>query len=85
MMKIDYKAFDELIIQSIVSGCNTYNGLCAKLEDAAKEFTKHTSKPPHRVIDRRLQAIKQQGLITFSRNTGWNVSKPACQPNRKSW
>jgi hypothetical protein len=73
-MKIDYKAFDELIIQSIVSGCNTYNGLCAKLDEPAKMYLVNPNKPTHRVIDRRLQAIKQRGLISYLRNEGWKIN-----------
>jgi hypothetical protein len=74
----DYAKLDEQIIQAIKSGITTYNGLCAKLDEPAKMFLVNPSKPTHRVIDRRLQAIKQRGLISFSRKEGWKILGKTC-------
>lgn len=73
-----HTTFDEQIIQAIKSGITTYSGLCSKLDEPAKAFLLNPSKPTHRVIDRRLQAIKQRGLISFSYKEGWKIVAKTC-------
>jgi hypothetical protein len=73
-----YTTFDEQIIQAIKNGITTYSGLCSKLDEPAKAFLTKPGNPTHRVIDRRLQAIKQRGLISFSYKEGWKIIGKTC-------
>jgi hypothetical protein len=73
-----YATFDEQIIQAIKSGITTYSGLCSKLDEQAKAFLTKPGNPTRRVIDRRLRAIKQRGLISFSYKEGWKIMGKTC-------
>ena len=77
----DYTELDAAIMAQIKAGCGSFTAMTAALENAAKPFVQNPSHPrarpapPWRVIDRRLQALRKRGTITYSRADGrWHVA-----------
>jgi hypothetical protein len=73
---LSYAEFDDAIIVAL-SECNTYSGLCGRLETWANEIAgkdRHGGPNGWRLIDRRLQALRKAGKVTFTRRNGWSVA-----------
>lgn len=77
----DYTELDAAITQEIKAGRASFTALSTKLKDLATPFAGDQKKfhptPPWRVIDRRLQALRKKGVITYSRADGrWHLVQP---------
>lgn len=71
----DYDDFDAQLLNLIGSGLSGFNQLAARMETLATAFCKDPKKSPtFRVVDRRLQALRRAGKITYLR-TGWTLSE----------
>lgn len=73
MANPDYSLLDAEILVEIGRKNRTFNALVAKLENSAKAFVIGTKVEPFRVIDRRLQALRKKGKISFVSKTGWHL------------
>lgn len=69
-MKHDYTKLDAAIIDKIRSGTANLTGLVCALSTLAEPFSGY--RPAWRVIDRRLQALRKAGKITYSGGR-WHV------------
>lgn len=58
-----YDELDALIIQSIDKGYYRFRSICQQVVSA-----------DWREVDRRLQALRRKGQITFTSKDGWRVS-----------
>lgn len=72
----DYTALDAEILAQISQQNRYFAGLLACLELSAKAFCLSAKDEPFRVIDRRLQALKQKGKIGFDGKNGWRLRGP---------
>ncbi len=75
-MKKDYSKLDSLIIAAIASGKNQFSKIFSdEVRAEARPFASDAGYSANsRVVDRRLQAIRQQGQIRFH-NGGWALCK----------
>ena len=55
---------DQSILAAIADGMNEFYMIDARINDC--DF---------RLIDRRLQAMRKRGLISYTRKTGWRMAK----------
>lgn len=62
----DYIDFDKKMLTLIATGKNTAAALTTALDAEAKQLTSRP-KEEFRVVDRRLQALRKKGLITWER------------------
>jgi hypothetical protein len=71
----DYTEFDKRLISVVRRGFSTFieisHGELRKYADALAAPDRYG----WRVIDRRLQALRKRGALTYSRETGWEVAK----------
>lgn len=78
METLNYQELDKAIIAEIEAGRNSFTQLSTRLEEAAKPFCtswrRAAPAPPWRVIDRRLQALRKSGKITYCRPMGWTIA-----------
>lgn len=77
----DYTDLDAAIFEHIKAGCGSFTEMSAALAEAAKQFVQDPRNPrarpapTWRVIDRRLQALRKRGAITYSRADGrWRAA-----------
>lgn len=69
----DYTELDAAIVAQIKAGCVNFAAMSAALQKAALPFVQNPRDPracptpTWRVIDRRLQALRKRGAITYSR------------------
>ena len=73
----DYTDFDKKMLALIGAGTNTAAALTAALEADAKPFM-NQPKEEFRVVDRRLQALRKKGAITWERRgqfVVWSLNK----------
>jgi hypothetical protein len=77
----DYTELDAAIVAQIKVGCGRFTEISAALAEAAKPFVQDPRNlsacpaPTWRVIDRRLQALRKRGTITYSRADGlWHAA-----------
>ena len=73
----DYTDFDKKMLALIDAGAKTAAALTAALNAEAKPLM-NQPKEEFRVIDRRLQAIRKKGLITWERRGAfvvWSLAK----------
>ena len=78
-MKHDYTELDAAILARLGEGRATFTQLQGgKVQRAADEFgTGLHGMPAWRFIDRRLQALRKAGLITYQRKPeGWSLAAP---------
>jgi hypothetical protein len=66
MLTHDYTEFDAKVISHIRAQVRTVSSLCAALNTDAKPFVNRPGEE-FRVVDRRLQALRKKGLISWSR------------------
>ncbi|ALS64917.1 hypothetical protein [Pandoraea apista] len=84
---MSYAELDAAILKSVSGGYVTYSYLISKHGRLADSL----AKPDHvgerngwRLIDRRLQALRKRGEITFSRKEGWTIAASQAAEERKS-
>ena len=73
----DYTDFDKKMLALIDSGTNTAAALTTALDADAKPLM-NQPKEEFRVIDRRLQALRKKGVITWERRGAlvvWTLNK----------
>lgn len=73
----DYSGFDNKLLDLIKAGTRTAMALSTALELDARPMIKRTGEE-FRVVDRRLQALRKKGVISWSRLGGmvvWNLTK----------
>ena len=73
----DYADFDKKMLALIDAGTNTAAALTTAL-DADAQPLMNQPKDEFRVIDRRLQAMRKKGLITWERRGAfvvWSLAK----------
>lgn len=75
MDKKDYTKLDAAILEQLLAGNKKFVGLSVRLEAIATPFASEKAEP-WRVIDRRLQALRKTGLVSYSRVEGWAVTSP---------
>ena len=67
----DYTELDAAIVAQIKAGRGSFTAMSAALCDAAAPFIQNPRTqiptPVWRVVDRRLQALRKRGAITYSR------------------
>ena len=73
MASPDYSHLDAEILVQIGRKNRQFAGLVAALEGSAKEFVGGTKAEPFRVINRRLQALRKKGKISFETKIGWQL------------
>lgn len=72
---IDYTKMDQLIIEKIKDGANTFSKIDGgSVYDEAKSIEMATGGDSFRVIDRRLQALRKRGVIEYTTKEKWRVS-----------
>jgi hypothetical protein len=72
---VSHDQFDAAILLAL-GECNTFGGLCGRLGARADEIAgkdRLGTANGWRLIDRRLQALRKVGTITYSRKDGWRV------------
>lgn len=78
MARNDYTALDAAIIKGIEAGAVTFAALVSLVKELAKPHTEGTRSPfptpPGRVVDRRLQALRKRGVLSFGKGK-WSISK----------
>lgn len=73
----DYVEFDKKMLALIVAGTNTAAALTKAL-DADAKLLMSQPKDEFRVVDRRLQALRKKGAITWERRgrfVVWSLNK----------
>lgn len=73
----DYTAFDKKMLALIADGTNTAAALTTALDADAKPLM-NQPKDEFRVVDRRLQALRKKGVITWERRGAfvvWSLAK----------
>lgn len=68
-MSSKYAVLDDQIIKTIKAGKSTFNEIVKSCEQYTREHVT-TSAEDWRIIDRRLQALRKAGKITFFRGLG---------------
>jgi hypothetical protein len=83
----DYKELDAMILKRIELLCAAkpkvkvnFAVVCSQnIEQVAQQFTGggrgSFPQPPWRVVDRRLQALRKRGAISYSKDAGWTLMK----------
>ncbi len=69
----EYSILDAEIMVQIGRKNRFFTGLVAALESSAKSVMADAKTEPSRVIDRRLQALRKKGKISFDTKTGWHL------------
>jgi len=70
-MKKDFLTLDNAIMTAILEGRKDYTSISYRVEGLARAHT--TRKDWMRVVDRRLQALRKRGLISFGRKE-WSLN-----------
>lgn len=61
-----YSEYDEKLLSLIGNGCNSFHSLSMRMVEENKKFD--ASDSSWRITDRRLQALRKAGKITFMRS-----------------
>jgi len=72
----DYIEFDAKLIERITTRPATFTQLSTYMNADAEFIAQLNGKPQSeafRVTDRRLQALRKRGLISYSGKTGWHI------------
>lgn len=59
---MDQAKVDKLILCCVERGANTFAAILSAVPDRHKFY---------RIIDRRLQALRKKGALTYTRKAGW--------------
>lgn len=71
---LDYSVLDAAIGAVLVTAEKpTFQTIYLQCETLAKNATA-PGRSPQRTLDRRLQALRRAGKITFSQKTGWKAA-----------
>ena len=73
----DYTEFDKKMLALIAAGTKTAAALTTAL-DADAKLLMNQPKDEFRVVDRRLQALRKKGVITWERRgalVAWSLAK----------
>lgn len=78
-MKTDYTLFDRSVLSHVSAGKSQFYQISAGgLLHFANELAGKDARGDDmgwRLIDRRLQALRKAGKLTYDRKTGWQVAK----------
>lgn len=66
-----FKALDEGLVLAVNTGTNKFSDLCVRLYSVAS--TIRPNRDASRVIDRRLQALRKAGRLTYTGAGGWRT------------
>ena len=70
-MKNDYTKLDAAIITQVAKGCIGFTALCNVVQQHSAVFAGDYT-PPWRIVERRLQALRKAGRISYQRKPeGW--------------
>lgn len=70
-MKNDYTKLDAAIITQVAKGCIGFTALFGVVDKHSRIFTDYKT-PSWRIVDRRLQALRKAGRISYQRKPeGW--------------
>jgi len=69
----DYTKIDEAIIHEIGCGRNAAWAIVDATDKLTKPLWSAYCQSGMRVVDRRLQALKKSGKISYARSTGWVI------------
>lgn len=80
-----YDKIDHLIVEAIKSGASKFeainagavNGEAERLHLEDRKVRGPNAKPPLRIIDSRLQALRKRGLIEHAKGRGWIAKEAA--------
>lgn len=78
-MRTDYKLFDMRILKLIEGGKSTFNKMQGDydLMAHARKIWLQNDGEEFRVVDRRLQSLRKNGLITYEGpKEGWSLLEP---------
>ena len=70
----NFTEFDAQLITLIGSGASQFSQMTGPMEPLAKPFVAGTTTEPWRVVDRRLQALRRRGQISYSPGAGWETN-----------
>lgn len=79
----DYTAIDSAICIEIAAGRNAAHHLVNLTNDMTRPLWHKYDNNGMRVVDRRLQAMKKAGKISYTRATGWVVINAATAQQAK--
>lgn len=68
----NYTEFDKKLLDLIKAGGATSRRLTVALDAESKPFMKRRGEE-FRVVDRRLQALRAKGIVSWRRQNGFNV------------
>ena len=75
----DYSALDAAIVQRIRDGASTFSAIDAReVSEIANDLATPDSRGRRcgwRLVDRRLQALREAGRIAYTARSGWAVVK----------
>ncbi|MFA7557199.1 MAG: hypothetical protein WCZ20_05300 [Hydrogenophaga sp.] len=71
-----YAEIDDLILKAIGAGRNTFCALLSGPAVRQAAAAADSQAEDWRVVDRRLQALRKKGAITYIRAAGWSLVKP---------
>jgi len=81
-VKTDYTLFDNAIVSHVREGKNTFTQLSAgRLCEFADKLAGVSQG--WRLIDRRLQALRKAGKLSYDRKAGWTVASPPVGQERQ--
>ncbi|WP_338510162.1 hypothetical protein [Erwinia aphidicola] len=70
----DYTKMDQLIIEKVKDGANTFSKIDGGgVYEEAKRISMETGGDSFRVIDRRLQALRKRGVIEYTTKEKWRM------------
>lgn len=74
----DYTDFDDILIAKVAGGATSFTDLrggpLELLGNTIAGADRNGNPQGWRVIDRRLQALRKAGRLTFDRKNGWRVA-----------
>lgn len=67
-----YDKMDSLIVQRVGDGWTDFTGIFAReVRQEAERLSRAGCGDDFRILDRRLQALRKKGALTFNRKDGW--------------
>lgn len=80
-MSSNFHALDQQIVDTVSSGCSAFADILKKLEVPLKDKAvpdKFGDRNESRMLDRRLQALRKTGRLTFAKGgIGWQAARSA--------
>lgn len=72
-----YQQLDDAIVQTVRKGGGSFGAILSRVGDLANPLAPKDRwgfSMAGRLVDRRLQALRKSGQLTYSRATGWKVT-----------